>query len=371
MGRPKKGLMSSFSPLIREQIDYYRPKETGKDGWSAKTISVELSFDALLNQETKPSISSIEKYLSQRGKIKRHNKHSERPIAPSVKAVYAHQLWQMDSEGAKQVADVGYIAFINVRDISDKIYVMSYPCHLETANNHPKTNDYQATLRLSFMEWGMPMNLQTDHESAFFDNKTKSPFPTKLHLWLIGLNIKLYYTPSGKPHKQGSVEKSHQTMHRQITTGRCFETEKESFDFTQQRRKRLNEDIPSTVTQNLPPLVANPNACFSGRKYDLQKEVSIFDVVLVYNYLTKGRWFRRVAANKTISIGGYLYHLTKAEPKLELEILFNRDLDGFDCFNADGHLIEHVQTQGLTFKELSGDLIEFENWCNLNNLLKH
>ena len=28
----------------------------------------------------------------------------------------------------------------------------------------------------------MPLHLQTDHESIFFDNKTKSPFPTKLHL---------------------------------------------------------------------------------------------------------------------------------------------------------------------------------------------
>ncbi len=371
MGRPKTGLLSSFSPLVQQQIDYYRPPETGKEGWSAKTLSVELGLNPLLSQAMLPSISLIDKYLSQRGKIKRHNKRNDLPNTPVVKALYAHHLWQMDSEGVKHVLNVGNVAFVNIRDISDKIYVMSYPCHLQTVNNHPKTSDYQATLRLSFMEWGLPMDLQTDHESAFFDNKTKSPFPTKLHLWLIGLNIELHYTPSGKPQKQGSVEKSHQTMHRQITIGRCFETETELFSFTQQRRKRLNENIPSTVTQNLPPLIANPDACFSGRKYDLQDEKSIFDLILVYNYLAKGRWFRRVAANRTMSIGGYLYHFTKAEPKSELVILFNRDLDGFDCFNADGHLIEHVQTKGLTFKELAGDLTAFENWCKLNQIIKH
>ena len=368
MGRPKKGSLSSFSALLRQQIDKYRPNDIGKTGWSAKTISVELNFDTILKGESKPSISSIDKYLSKRGKLKRHNRHSELPSNTPIKAIYAHQLWQMDSEGVKKFAHVDWVAFINVRDISDKIYVMSYPCHLKTSSNHPKTSDYQAALRLSFMEWGMPLHLQTDHESAFFDNKTKSPFPTKLHLWLIGLNIELHFTPSGKPQKQGSVEKAHQTMHRQISCGRCFETEKELFDFTQQRRRRLNEDIPSTVTQNLPPLVAHPDARFSGRMYGLKEEKGIFDFVLVHNYLANGRWFRRVAANKTISIGGYLYHLTKAKPKWDLEIRFNRDLDGFDCFNADGLLIEHVQTQGLTFKELSGNLSEFIEWCKINNL---
>ena len=370
MGRPKRGSLSSFSAIVRQQIDYYRPLALRKSGWSAKTIAVELSFDALLKGSSKPSMSSIDKYLAQRGGSKRHSKHSDLPSSPLVKALYAHQLWQLDGEGAKKVAHLDWVAFINIRDISDKIYVMSYPCHLKTANNHPKTCDYQATLRLSFMEWGMPLHLQTDHESIFFDNKTKSPFPTKLHLWLIGLNIELHFTPSGKPQKQGSVERSHQTMHRQIACGRCFETEKALFDFTQQRRKRLNEDISSSVTHNLPPLVAHPDACFSGRHYELEQEEAIFDTVLVHNYLAKGQWFRRVAANKTISIGGYLYHLTNAEPKCDLEIRFNRDLDGFDCFNADGHLIQHLQSQGLTFKELSGDLAQFQQWGRINNITK-
>ena len=57
MGRPKKGSLSSFSALLRQQIDKYRPNEIGKTGWSAKTISVELNFDTILKGESKPSIS--------------------------------------------------------------------------------------------------------------------------------------------------------------------------------------------------------------------------------------------------------------------------------------------------------------------------
>ena len=368
MGRPKTGVLSSFSSLIGQDIDNYRP---GDGGWSAKTIAIELSLDPRLEGESKPSISSINKYLSKRGKRKRQDKHSLLLTAPIIAATRPHQAWQMDSEGTKQVQGLGWVSPINVKDIAHKVYVMTYPCVLKTANNHPKTTDYQHTLRLSFMEWGLPEHLQTDHESVFFDNKTKSPYPTALHLWLIGLNIELHFTPFGKPQKQGMVEKSHQTMHRQITDGRSFDTPLAIFEFAQQRRQRLNEHIPSTATQNLPPLVAHPDAAFSGRHYEPLKEEQVFDLVLVHNYLARGKWYRRIAANHTISIGGYLYHLPKGEPSKDVEVRYNRDQDTFDCFDADGILIGYNNAKGLSFKELGGDLKEFLDWTQKVTLLKH
>ena len=36
MGRPKRGSLSSFSAIVRQQIDYYRPLALRKSGWSAK-----------------------------------------------------------------------------------------------------------------------------------------------------------------------------------------------------------------------------------------------------------------------------------------------------------------------------------------------
>ena len=368
MGRRKTGCLSRFSPLIRQDIDNYRP---GDGGWSAKVIAVELSLDPRFKTEPKPCVSSIYNYLSKRGKSKRKNQHSALPSSPVIVATRPHQVWQMDSEGTKQVLDLGWVAPINVKDVAHKIYVMTYPCMLKTASNHPITTDYQRTLRLAFMEWGLPENLQTDHESIFFDSKTKSPYPTQLHLWLIGLNIELYFTPFGKPQKQGMVEKSHQTMHRQITDGRSFDTATAIFEFAQQRRQRLNEHIPSTVTQNLPPLVAHPDAAFSGRHYEALKEVQIFDLVLVQNYLTKGIWYRRIAANNTISLGGYLYHLPNGKPTKDVQVRYNREQNTFDCFDANGILVGYQQAKGLSFKELCGDLDDFLKWVQIVTLIKH
>jgi transposase InsO family protein len=368
MGRPKTGVLSSFSPLMRQEIDSYRP---GEEGWSAKTIFIELSLDPRFKGEPKPSISSINEYLSKRGKSKRKDKHSRLPTGPVIVATRAHQAWQMDSEGTKKVQGLGWVAPINVKDVAQKVYVMTYPCVLKTASNHPSTADYQRTLRLSFMEWGLPEHLQTDHESVFFDNKTKSPYPTQLHLWLIGLNIELHFTPFGKPQKQGMVERSHQTMHRQITDGRSFDTPLAIFEFAQQRRQRLNEHIPSTVTQNLPPLVAHPDARFSGRQYEPLEEEQVFDLVLVQNYLAKGIWYRRIATNNTFSLGGYLYHLSKGEPGKDVEVRYNRDQDTFDCCDADGILIGYQKAKGISFKELCGDFENFLNWIQMVTLFKH
>ena len=367
-GRPKSGCLSSFSAQVVQQIDLYRPDSSG---WSGQTIAVELSLEPKLVTEKLPSVSSINKYLSKRGKNNRHTRHSDLPIEPVVQATYAHKVWQMDSEGIKMVKAVGWTCFINVKDVGKKVYVMTYPCCLKTSSNHPKTGDYQHTLRLGFMEWGMPEHLQTDHESVFFDNKTKSPFPTSLHLWLTGLNIELHFTPVRQPQKQGAVEKSHQTLHRQVTDGRCFDTQESLFEFAQQRRQRLNQHIPSVVTQNLPPLVANPDACFSNRHYAPEQENDIFDFVLIYNYLTKGCWYRRIAPNKTFSLGGYLYHLPKAEPNSDIEIRFNRDQITFDCFDPDDKLIDYVKAKGLSFNKLCGDINPFTKWTEKATLLKH
>jgi hypothetical protein len=102
-----------------------------------------------------------------------------------------------------------------------------------------------------------------------------------------------------------------------------------------------------------------------------QQEKDIFDPVVIYNFLTRGRWFRKIAPNKTFSLGGHLYRLPKAEPNMDIEIHFNRNNIAFDCFDADGKLIDYVQAKGLSFSELCGDLLSFISWTEGALLSKH
>ena len=43
MGRPPKGILSSFATQIRDYIDKYRPSQ---EGWSAATLAVEIGLEA-------------------------------------------------------------------------------------------------------------------------------------------------------------------------------------------------------------------------------------------------------------------------------------------------------------------------------------
>jgi hypothetical protein len=368
MGRPIKGVLSSFVSPIREYIDKYRPS---REGWSAKTIAVELSLDTSMNDQSQPSASSICRYLCSTKRTKRYRRKVDSPPSIFIKTTRAHDVWQIDAEGTKNVSGVGWASPINIKDIETKAYIMSYPCCVPTATNAPKTIDYQWSLRLAFIEWGMPVYLQTDHGSVFYDNKSRSPFPTPLYLWLLGLGIHIVFTPVGKPQKQGMVERSHQTLHDQLTPGIPLSTPDELFDFYQNRRQRLNEHIPASATHNLPPLVNRPDACQPLRIYQSLNENEIFDKNRIQTYLQNQIWFRSVAANKNFSIGGQLYHLPTAKPNSEISVKYNTALDGFDCFDPNGILLDFCPAKKLNFNELAGDINQFNTWIKNRMLLKH
>jgi transposase InsO family protein len=356
-GRPPIGAMGSFDKLVRQQVEQYRP---AREGWGALTIQIELRYEADLKGFQQPSRSTIAAYLKEQGKTKPYKKRVEPPTRPCYPPEFAHDLWQMDAEGNKQVDNLGTVCVLNLKDSFSKTYVSSLPLVFEKTCNHPQKTHYQRVLRLGFLEFGMNHRLQVDHESVFFDNISASPFPTDLHLWLLGLGIELCYTPKGKPHKQGMVERSHQTMHRQVIAGQTFDSYLQLFDRCQKRRSRLNRDIPCRSTQNLPPLVACPQAEKSQRAYQTEDEAKIFDPQKIKNYLRNQKWYRTVSKDKTVSLGGCVYYLPKATPKTEVEIRFNPYKSTFLFFDANAKFINSKPAQGLSFNELAGDLDDFD-----------
>lgn len=356
IGRPPKGPLSTFSKTIIAEIDKYRP---GKKGWGSDTIKVELDLNEELNWLEKPSISSISRYLKSEGRSRGRNKHVDLKIEPVVPTQRAHQNWQLDAEGNCQIENIGTVAMLNIKEIHSKVYVQNFPCQLSGPNNHATTIDYQNVLRLGMMEFGMPEGLQVDHESIYFDNVNASPFPTTFHLWLTGLGIKMHLTPKGKPYKQGSVERSHQTIQRQVIEGQTFNNWSELFKRCEQRRQRLNYHIPCRTLGKIPPLVACPQAKHSGRNYHPSLENKIFDINRIYDYLSQGIWYRSISPNKTSWIGSNPYYLSKATPKTETMIKFDKETKAFVFYDADEQIINQKTAKSLTFKELAGDLKGF------------
>lgn len=88
----------------------------------------------------------------------------------------------MDAQGSLRVEGGGSVSLINVIDVASRLKVESCP---RVSTPKPAAADYYMTLRRAFLTYRLPLRLTLDHDTVFFDNTTSSPFPTRLHLWLL------------------------------------------------------------------------------------------------------------------------------------------------------------------------------------------
>jgi transposase len=181
MGRPKQGALSTFPVQLRERLRTWREAHPG---WGAKTLHAELQVRERSERQPLPSIASIGRFWHEQGVVRPYEKHQNLPVAARDPAQQPHAAWEMDARGYGRIPDVGLVSLIQLNDRCSHVRLLSYPVWVgeQRCIRHPTTEDYQTALRLAFTDWGLPEQLQVDHEAMFFDNKSKSPFPTRLHL---------------------------------------------------------------------------------------------------------------------------------------------------------------------------------------------
>ena len=203
MGRPKTGSLGSFPAEMSDTLRRWRQENPG---WGARTLRTELALHDAFKGQKLPSRATIARFLKAEGFIADREPSVDLPESPTGQVDHAHQVWELDARGYEQIPDVGMVTLIDLNDRFTHARLLSYPCWLgqTRVERHANTEDYQACLRLAFMEWGMPETIQFDHESVFYDNTSRSPFPTRLHLWLIALGISMtlirVHQPRGSRH---------------------------------------------------------------------------------------------------------------------------------------------------------------------------
>jgi hypothetical protein len=354
-GRPASGHGSSISLEIQEKIRLYRKNY---NGWGAKTILTELQVKDGYPESDLPSLSTLNRFLKSEGLLKKYAKNIPLPNPKRTAVSQAHECWQMDDKGPEHYEGVGHIGMINIKVVHSSTYINSVAISLPHTRSHPKIADYQYVLRLSFQEFGLPLSIQADHGSnraanRFYENRSKSPFPTDLHLWLLGLGVNLVWANAYRPTEQGTVERSHQTTHMQNKRTKPFKNLTDFQNHVNQRRKQLNEYIPCD-TFGKPPLVGFPESVHSKRFYNPLMEEIGFDINRIDAYLKDKKWFRKVSSNKTISLGGHVYYLPKCKINLELSIQFDPNSRCL-IFHNDKELVATLPIKGCDFEHLAGE----------------
>jgi len=353
MGRPKRGALSTFPEAIRATLKCWREAHPG---WGPQTLHAELRTAPCCTGRAIPSPASIGRFLREQALTRPYEKHHALPAPARHPAEQPHAVWEMDARGYGKVPDVGIISLVNLNDRCSHARLLSYPVWVgdQRCTRHPDTDDYQTALRLAFTDWGLPRQLQVDRESVFIDNHSKSPFPTRLHLWLLALGIDLVFGRCGRPTDQGMTERSHQIWDAQCLIGQRYVDWDALYGTLRQRRDFLNSELPCATLANVPPLVAFPHAAHSGRDYRPEWERDVLDLDRVWAYLTHGRWFRKTSNAYTFCLGGQVYYIGKPWQYVQLEIIFDPIDHHMVCFDDAGDLVARCPIQGITRDTLMG-----------------
>ncbi|GIV31078.1 MAG: hypothetical protein KatS3mg029_0429 [Saprospiraceae bacterium] len=349
MGRPPSGALGTFDVTLRNKIEQLR---RDNEGWGAQTILLELEEEFGYPKEKLPSVSSVNRFLKQQGFIPPKEPKGSFPSKPCGKPKAVHELWEMDAQGATEVKGIGYQAMINIKDGLSKKHCMAFSVVVKNRNSQPATQFYKMALRLAFTENGMPEKVQVDRDSVFFENTSRSPFPSRVHLWLTGLDVDLCFIEKRPPAQQATVERSHQTMERQAFRGKTFDCWQSFFQHCQKRRQRMNEKFPSRSHGQKAPLQAFPEAVHSGRHYSVEQEHSLLDVQRIYTLLSKGKWFRVVSSRKMICLGGHRYRIEAAVPRSQLQITFCNESNLLIFRNDEDLVIDRQPLKGVSVEEL-------------------
>ncbi len=259
----------------------------------------------------------------------------------------------MDAQGIMRVEGVGKVSLINLVDVTSRLKTESYPS-LETTN--PALPDYQLALRRAFLTYGLPQTLTLDHGTVFYDNTTPSPFPTRLHLWLLALGVQVRFTRKRCPTDHAIIERTHQTMTAQALLGQTYPSPAALWASLDERRQVLNRHLPSRALAHQAPLEAYPQAMHSGRSYRPEWEEELLALEKVYSYLAQGRWFRSVGSNGVFHLGAYHYYLGKRFAHLSVAIGFDPGAMVLLCQPEGSEDTFEVPIQGITKAELMGEL---------------
>ncbi len=349
-GRPARGALSQASPALRQTIREWR---TAHPGWGPDTLRVECQMDPRFQGEAIPSRSRVAAFLKAENLVRPYERHTDLQQPPAPQSLTPHLEWEMDAQGVRQLTGVGKVSIINIGDPYSHVRTGSQAC---CGKAKADTADYQLALRRAFLHYGVPHGLSLDHDSAFFDNTSASPYPSQLHLWAIALGVSVRFISLGRPTEHGFIERTHQLVDQQALRGVEFAAPTAVQFALDQRVDFLNRAYPSRSLGRQAPLAAYPTANHSGRCYRPDSEADLLDLQRVYDYLAQHRWFRQVTAQGQFTLGTQRYGLGKAWANQTVEIHFDPQAHEFVCSSEDGQRHQRLTPQGLTKAALMGEL---------------
>ncbi len=350
-GRPRRGPLTTFAPDLGAALVQLR---RAHPGWGPVTLLAALPADPYWPHQRLPSRARVAALLQQRHLTRRYQPHADLPQPSAAAPALPHIEWPMDAQAATQITGLGRVSLINLVDVTSRVKVERCPrvdCY------KPATDDYYLALRRAFIPDGLPWRLSLDHDTVFFDNTTPSPFPTRLHLWLIGLGIEVVFTRKRCPTDHAVIERTHQTLFAHAIAGQTWSSAEPLWRGLDERRAVLNEVLPVRTLVNQAPLRAYPEARATGRPYRPEWEEELLQRERVDAYLAQGRWFRPVHSG-VFHLGAQRYYIGRQIDRQTVELHYEAAARSLVCHPAGVSEPIVTPVQGLSKADLMGELAE-------------
>jgi hypothetical protein len=93
-----------------------------------------------------------------------------------------------------------------------------------------------------------------DHGTVIYDNTTPSPFPTRLHVWLLALGIPVRFTRKCCPTDHAIIERTRPSDDGSSAARTNYSSHTDLWAGLDERRKVLNHHLPSRALSHKPPI---------------------------------------------------------------------------------------------------------------------
>lgn len=356
-GRPSLGILSTYPAEISQKAIEIKKAHAC---WGPANVLLELQSYFGERYPSLPSPSRLSALFKAQcpQAVQSHQPSQPPEHPPPVVVARVHQRWQLDAKEKIHLGDGEFASLLEIRDPVGALMIASQAFLTTlTPSTYRKLTwpEIQASLRQAFSQWGRPAEIQTDHEDVYA-GANRSDFPMPFTLWLVGLGIRHVFSRSRRPTDQPQIERNHRTL-AELTWKNQPPTDLENLQRQLEAgRARYNQRYPAQAAncQGLPPLVRHPQAVHSGRPYQVQSELALFDLQAVDHYLAQFCWVRKVDQNGILYLGNLRYYLGKGHPSQAVKIRFQPERRAFRFETEAGEWIKTLPAKGLEKADLTG-----------------
>jgi transposase InsO family protein len=354
-GRPKRGILSTYPSALRETLVSLKREHPH---WGPVSVKLELRQDPAWAGVVLPSDARLS-LLFRAACPEAVQPRKQRLTRPhSNKAYVPHQRWQIDTKEGVQVGQ-DWVSIQEVRDVYCGLMLAAMAFVTTTPKRWRRLSleEHRQVLRGTFQRWGLPLEVQTDHDGIFVSSSDPQ-FPSLFTLWLVGLGVQHVTSRPYRPTDQGAIERNHRTLADFSWKDRAFEQVGQLQQSLDHHQQRYNTQYPSNAAHcaGQPPLVAFPHAQASGRPYHPVHEWDAFHLEWVDAYLAALVWTRTVMTNGRVNLGKHYYQLTRKLSGQMVSIRFLSASRSF-CFQTmDGTIIKELPVLGLEKQDIIGFL---------------